>query len=116
MQPYQRVNHFLGMYNIARKNTLSIHLKRFQKEYPDEYNFFPQTWLYPQDLHEISEYNAKRMKRRKEKLQSGEMTEAEAEQTPVVLFIAKPEAGCQGRGIFISNNFEQMKQKIDMNT
>lgn len=29
LQPHQRVNHFLGMYNIARKNTLSIHLKRF---------------------------------------------------------------------------------------
>ena len=34
------------------------------------------------------------------------MTEKEAENTPSVLFIAKPEAGCQGRGIFISNNFE----------
>ena len=53
------------MYNIARKNTLSIHLKRFQKEFPDQYNFFPQTWLYPQDLHEISEYNAKRFAKRK---------------------------------------------------
>ena len=44
------------------------------------------------------------------------MTEQEAENTPSVLFIAKPEAGCQGRGIFISNNFEQMKQKIDVTT
>lgn len=75
LQPYQRVNHFLGMYNIARKNTLSIHLKRFQKEFPDEYTFFPQTWLYPQEVHEISEYNAKRMKKRKERLATGEITE-----------------------------------------
>lgn len=44
------------------------------------------------------------------------MTEAEAEKTPAVLYICKPEAGCQGRGIFISNNFEQMKQRIDTNT
>lgn len=44
------------------------------------------------------------------------MTEAEAEKSPAVLYIAKPEAGCQGRGIFISNNFEQMKQKIDATT
>ena len=34
----------------------------------------------------------------------------------MVLFIAKPEAGCQGRGIFISNNFDQMKAKIESNT
>ena len=68
MQPYQRVNHFLGMYNIARKNTLSIHLKRFLKEFPDHYGFFPKTWLYPQDLHEISEYNSKRQLKRKKQL------------------------------------------------
>ena len=49
-------------------------------------------------------------------LAKGEITEAEAEKDPAVLFIAKPEAGCQGRGIFISNNFEQMKQKIDAST
>ena len=51
--PCQRVNHFLGMYNIARKNTLGMHLKRFQKEFPEHYSFFPHTWLYPSDLHEI---------------------------------------------------------------
>jgi hypothetical protein len=37
----QRVNHFLGMYNICRKSTLGMHLKRFQKEFPDHYKFFP---------------------------------------------------------------------------
>ena len=104
------------MYNIARKNTLSIHLKRFQKEFPDHYGFFPQTWLFPQDLHDISEYNARKIAKRKAKLLSGELTEKDAEKEPVVLFIAKPEAGCQGRGIFISNNFDQMKAKIESNT
>lgn len=53
MGPHQRVNHFLGMYNISRKNTLGIHLKRFKKEFPDYYNFFPHTWLYPSDFHDI---------------------------------------------------------------
>lgn len=81
------------MYNIARKNTLSIHLKRFLNAFPDQYGFFPQTWLYPQDLHEISEYNAKKLAKRKAKLASGEITEQEAEKMPPVLFIAKPEAG-----------------------
>jgi len=41
------------MYNIARKNTLSIHLKRFQKEFPDHFNFFPRTWLYPSENGDI---------------------------------------------------------------
>lgn len=43
------------------------------------------------------------------------MTELEAKKEPPVLYIAKPEAGCQGRGIFISDNFDQMKQKLDIN-
>jgi tubulin polyglutamylase TTLL6/13 len=50
------------MYNIARKNTLAIHLKRFQKEFPKHYNFFPRTWIYPSDFGEMQEYNASKMK------------------------------------------------------
>jgi len=38
---------FIGMYNIARKNTLGIHLKRFQKEFKKEYNFFPKSMALP---------------------------------------------------------------------
>lgn len=32
---WQKANHYLGMYNICRKSTLAMHLKRFQKEFPD---------------------------------------------------------------------------------
>jgi tubulin polyglutamylase TTLL6/13 len=53
MKPWQRVNHFLGTQNIARKNTLAINLNKFSKAFPDEYNFFPKTWLYPSEFHEI---------------------------------------------------------------
>ena len=55
------------MYNIARKNTLGIHLKRFQKEFPSFYNFFPQTWLFPSDFHEITEYFHKKHKQEESK-------------------------------------------------
>lgn len=69
--PMQRVNHFLGMYNLARKNTLGIHLKRFKKEFPQHYQFFPETWIYPSDFHEILEYNQKKMRKRQEKIALG---------------------------------------------
>ena len=74
LAPYQRVNHFLGMYNIARKNTLSIHLKRFKKEFPEHYNFFPNTWLYPSDFYEINEYYNKKNNIRKEMISCGAMS------------------------------------------
>ena len=61
------------------------------REFPKEYKFFPRTFLLP------AEY--------------GEFRNAFANKTgnnrPV--FIAKPEAGCQGRGIFLTNNYEDVK-------
>lgn len=45
------------MYNLARKNTLSINLRRFQKQFKEDYKFFPHTWLYPSDFHKIQTYN-----------------------------------------------------------
>ena len=51
--PCQRINHFLGMYNICRKTTLGMHLTRFRKEFPEHFHFFPQTWMYPADFSEI---------------------------------------------------------------
>jgi tubulin polyglutamylase TTLL6/13 len=71
----QRVNHFLGMYNICRKSTLGMHLNRFQKEYPDHYKFFPQTWMYPAEFHDIQEYAKKKAEKRKEIVEMGKMTE-----------------------------------------
>jgi|LauGreDrversion4_2_1035121.scaffolds.fasta_scaffold78422_1 tubulin polyglutamylase TTLL6/13 len=74
MQFYQRVNHFLGMYNLARKNTLGMHLRRFKKEFKDDYGFFPHTWLYPSDFHEIQEYNKRKYTDRNEMIDDGLMT------------------------------------------
>ena len=59
------------MNNIARKNTLGIHLKRFQKEFPQQYNFFPLTWLYPSDFYEINEYYNLKANKRKQKIKDG---------------------------------------------
>ena len=112
MLPHQRVNHYLGMYNIARKNTLSIHLKRFQKEFPHEYNFFPRTWLYPSENGDIQEYYLDKLAKRKLLIEEGKMTKEQSDDKPPVIFIAKPEAGCQGRGIFIAKNLEILQQKI----
>lgn len=75
MMGFQRVNHFLGMYNLARKNTLGMHLRRFLKEFKADYAFFPHTWLYPSDFHEIQEYSAKKYKVRNEEIASGLMTQ-----------------------------------------
>jgi tubulin polyglutamylase TTLL6/13 len=37
------------MYNLARKNLLAKNLYAMKKVCPDEFNFFPKTWLLPSD-------------------------------------------------------------------
>jgi len=63
------------MYNLARKNTLGTHLRRFRKEFKDLYTFFPHTWLYPSDFHEIQEYNTRKYKKRNEDIAANVMTQ-----------------------------------------
>lgn len=31
------------------------------------------------------------------------------------MFIVKPEAGCQGKGIFIARSLEELKKRVDQN-
>lgn len=97
------------MYNICRKSTLGMHLKRFQKEFPDHFNFFPQTWMYPAEFHDIQEFAKKKQEIRKQKIEEGRITEADSENDPVCLFICKPESGSQGRGIFIASKVEDLR-------
>jgi len=47
LEPYQRVNHFPGMYVLSRKNNLGKALAVMRKNCSHEYSFYPKTWLLP---------------------------------------------------------------------
>lgn len=47
MMPYQKINHFPGMCALSRKNFLSKNLMRMRKVFPEDYNFFPKSWIIP---------------------------------------------------------------------
>lgn len=47
MSQHQKVNHFPGMNTLSRKNTLARNLKKMQEIFPEEYQFFPKTFLLP---------------------------------------------------------------------
>lgn len=88
MQSYQRASHFPGMFALARKNLLAKNLMAMKKVFPQEFNFFPKTWLLPQDSKDFkAQFNNKKAK----------------------TFIIKPEASCQGKGIFLTRNFDWLQ-------
>ncbi|XP_054617816.1 tubulin polyglutamylase ttll6 isoform X4 [Dunckerocampus dactyliophorus] len=83
MKQYQKINHFPGMIEICRKDTLARNLNRMLKLFPKDYNIFPRTWCLPADYSDFLAFA--RLKKH-------------------VAFICKPDAGSQGRGIFITRS------------
>lgn len=91
LKSYQKMNHFVGMSAITRKNNLGRNLLRMRKQYPKEFRFFPDTWILPTDLSDF-------------KTQFGKNK----------TFIVKPDNGCQGKGIFLVKDVE--KVPVDFST
>ena len=64
---HQKINHFPGMINIYRKNHLARNLNKLWKVFPEEFDFYPKTWLLPLE-HKDFEANFKsKMKKQKYK-------------------------------------------------
>lgn len=91
IQPWQMINHFPGMPNIARKNRMGQNLNRMQKLFPKEYSFYPRTWVLPSEMNDFrTQFDS-----------SGNSLNNK-------IFIIKPDAGCQGRGIFLTRTIENV--------
>ncbi|KAI9015020.1 tubulin-tyrosine ligase family-domain-containing protein [Gaertneriomyces semiglobifer] len=80
MKPFQRINHFPGMHEICRKDRLARNLERLSRLFPKEANFFPRSWILPVQWSDF-QLHCKGLRRK--------------------CFIAKPNHGCQGKGIFL---------------
>ena len=87
LQSHQKINHFPGMNTLSRKNNLAKNMNKMQAAFPQFYNFIPKTFILPYDLPVLKSYYNESRRRGKEKT-----------------FIVKPEASCQGRGIFLSQS------------
>lgn len=86
---WQRINHFPGMSNVARKGRLAQNLDRMRRNFPHEYSFYPRTWVLPVEWGAFkTEFDA-----------SGKTTRT---------FIIKPDSGCQGRGIFLTQDLDRV--------
>ena len=73
---------------ISNKNKLARSLMKMRRVFPEAYNFFPITYVLPVEYHEF-----KNQFFRLRSHDKGDTT-----------FIIKPEASCQGKGIFLTKN------------
>ncbi len=89
IQPWQIINHFPGMPNIARKNRMGQNLNRMLKMFPQEYGYFPRTWVLPQELSDFKT-----------------QFDNQGNSLGNKIFIIKPDTGCQGRGIFLTRTLD----------
>ena len=67
-------------------------MQRMQKHFPREYSFFPKSWVLPVDMADF-------------KMQFG--SDGKTTKT----FIVKPDSGCQGKGIFLTRDINEIETK-----
>jgi tubulin polyglutamylase TTLL6/13 len=73
---------------LTRKNNLARNLAKLARVFPDDFNFTPKTWLLPTEASAFRSYT-------------------NTTKGPIS-YIVKPEAGCQGRGIWIARKPEDI--------
>ncbi|XP_053940189.1 tubulin polyglutamylase TTLL11 isoform X1 [Cuculus canorus] len=81
-----QVNKFPGMTEMVRKITLSRAVRTMQDLFPLEYNFYPRSWILPEEFSLF--VDEVRM-----------MKDGDPGWKPT--FIVKPDGGCQGDGIYL---------------
>ncbi|KAL0965260.1 hypothetical protein UPYG_G00278960 [Umbra pygmaea] len=81
-----QVNKFPGMIEMLRKINLSRAVRTMQELFPEEYNFYPRSWILPEEFQLFS-------------TQIRLAKESDASLKPT--FIVKPDGGSQGDGIFL---------------
>jgi tubulin polyglutamylase TTLL6/13 len=67
---------------------------RMKKLFPEDYNFFPKTWILPNEAHDLTSYYWQNNTGNKKKIN--------------LTFIVKPDNLCQGKGIFLSKSIDHI--------
>ncbi|CDW91499.1 tubulin-tyrosine ligase family protein [Stylonychia lemnae] len=91
MTKYQKVNHFPQSFYITRKDLMYKQVSRMREIHGQKhFNFIPKTFLLPNEFVYL---------------------EAEMEKDKEKLWIAKPAASSQGKGIIVTNKLAEIPQK-----
>ncbi|KAM8871409.1 tubulin polyglutamylase TTLL11 [Synchiropus picturatus] len=89
-----QVNKFPGMLEMSRKINLSRAVRTMQELFPEEYDFYPRSWILPEEYQQFS-------------TQIRLLKENDASVNPT--FIVKPDGGSQGDGIYLIRDPADLK-------
>ncbi|XP_072228049.1 tubulin polyglutamylase TTLL11 isoform X2 [Leuresthes tenuis] len=89
-----QVNKFPGMVEMLRKVNLSRAVRTLQELFPEEYDFYPRSWILPEEYQQFS-------------TQIRMVKENDAAVNPT--FIVKPDGGSQGDGIYLIRDPSDLK-------
>ncbi|CAJ1070249.1 tubulin polyglutamylase TTLL11 isoform X1 [Xyrichtys novacula] len=89
-----QVNKFPGMIEMLRKINLSRAMRTMQELFPDEYDFYPRSWILPEEYQQFS-------------TQIRMVKEKDATLNPT--FIVKPDGGSQGDGIYLIRDPSELR-------
>ncbi|XP_026154063.1 tubulin polyglutamylase TTLL11 isoform X2 [Mastacembelus armatus] len=92
-----QVNKFPGMIEMLRKINLSRAVRTMQELFPEEYDFYPRSWILPEEYQQFS-------------TQIRMVKENDATVNPT--FIVKPDGGSQGDGIYLIRDPSDLKLMV----
>ncbi|KAJ0057194.1 hypothetical protein NL108_002113 [Boleophthalmus pectinirostris] len=89
-----QVNKFPGMVEMLRKINMSRAMRTMQELFPEEYDFYPRSWILPEEYQQFT-------------TQIRMVKESDA--TVNHTFIVKPDGGSQGDGIYLIRDPSDLK-------
>ena len=102
---------------LCRKNELGKLLNFMSQKFPEDFEFYPKTWVFPRDQRHFENH----LQSIKEKEEEDELlsisnnkafiNKVKQEKTDAI-FIVKPEMGCQGKGIFLIRDLNDLEKFI----
>ena len=90
LNPYQKTNHFPGIWQLGRKDNLWRNLLKMRRKFGKSYEFCPYTYLLPEDFNRL---------------------QTDREENPKSLWILKPSALSCGRGIKVISHKSKLSSK-----
>lgn len=91
---------------LCKKNELGKLLNSMQRFNSQDFDFYPKTWILPHDLKAFEQF----VEWKREKAERDSELKRTVYEDP--FYIVKPEGGCQGRGIFLARDYEEICMNV----